>query len=147
MSFLGIDIKFSKQVITWEYAEMPFKPKDATVKIQCHVAETMAVNDATERIKSILDAKHKAADLEKGCSAQDHSRVEEQRKLLALLDQCKDLFNSTLGKWNHDPVKLELKPDVEPYHARPYPVPRCHAETLKVEVERLCQTGVLKKVN
>ena len=63
MSFLGIDIKFSDQVITWEYAEMPFKPKDATVKTQYHVAETMAVNDATERIKSILDAKYKAADV------------------------------------------------------------------------------------
>ena len=147
MSFLGIDIKFSDQVITWEYAEMPFKPKDATVKTQYHVAETMAVNDATERIKSILDAKYEAADLEKVCSAQDHLRVEEQRKLLALLDKYKDLFDGTLGKWNHDPVDLELKPDAEPYHARPYPVPRCHAETLKMEVERLCQIGVLKRVN
>ena len=32
MSFLGIDIKFSEQVITWERAEMPFKPKDATAQ-------------------------------------------------------------------------------------------------------------------
>jgi hypothetical protein len=107
----------------------------------------MAVNDATERIKSILDAKYEAADLEKVCSAQDHLRIEEQRKLLALLDKYKDLFDGTLGKWNHEPVELELKPDAEPYHARPYPVPRCHAETLKMEVERLCQIGVLKRVN
>ena len=72
MSFLEIDIKFSKQVITWECAEMPFKPKDATVKTQCHVAETMAVHDTTERITSILDAKYEAADLEKVCYGQDH---------------------------------------------------------------------------
>ena len=52
-----------------------------------------------------------------------------------------------LGKWNHDPIELELKPDAQPYHARPYPIPRCHAETLKMEIERLCQAGVLKKVN
>ena len=126
---------------------MPFKPKDATVKTQYHVAETMAVQDATDHIKSILDAKYEAADLEKVCSAQDHLRVEEQRQLLALLDKYKDLFDGTLGKWNHEPIELELKPDAEPYHARPYPVPRCHAQALQMEVECLCQIGVLKKVN
>ena len=147
LSFLGIDIRFSEQVVTWENADMPFKPKDATVETQYHVAESMAVTEATDRIKGILDAKYEAADLEKICSAQDHLKVEEQRKLFSLLDKYKDLFNGTLGKWNHEPVDLELKPDAVPYHARPYPVPRCHAETLKMEVERLCEIGVLKKVN
>ena len=147
LSFLGIDIKFSEQVVTWDHGEMPFKPKDATVQTQYHVAESMAVNEATDRIKSILDAKYEAADLEQVCSAQDHLAIAEQQKLLALLNKYKDLFDGTLGKWKHNPIELELKPEAEPYHARPYPVPRCHAQTLKMEVERLCQIGVLKKVN
>ena len=33
------------------------------------------------------------------------------------------------------------------YHARPFPVPRCHSETLKMEIEWLVEIGVLKKVN
>jgi hypothetical protein len=36
---------------------------------------------------------------------------------------------------------------VEPYHARPYPAPRVHENTLKAEADCLCQVGVLKKVN
>ena len=147
LSFLGMDIKFSEQVVTWEHAEMPFKPKDATVQTQCHIAESMAITEATDRIKDILDAKCEAADLEKVCSQQNHLTEDKQQRLLTLLDKCKDLFDGTLGKWNHEPIDLELKPDAKPYHARPYPVPRCHAETLKMEVERLCQIGALKKVN
>ena len=147
LSFLGIDIKFSEQVVTWDYGEMPFKPKDATVQTQYHVAESMAVSEATDRIKSILEAKYEAADLKQVCLSQDHLNEEEQQKLQALLNKYKGLFDGTLGKWRHDPIELELKPDAQPYHARPYPVPRCHAETLKMEVERLCLIGVLKKVN
>jgi hypothetical protein len=67
--------------------------------------------------------------------------------LFDLLDKYSDLFDGTLGKWNEEPVKLELKEGATPYHARPFPVPKCHAETLKMEVERLVEIGVLKKVN
>ena len=31
--------------------------------------------------------------------------------------------------------------------SRPYPIPKWHADTLKMEVDRLVQIGVLKKVN
>ena len=44
-------------------------------------------------------------------------------------------------------MKLSLNEGAEPYHARAFPIPRVHMETLKMEVERLCQLGVLKKVN
>ena len=37
--------------------------------------------------------------------------------------------------------------DVKPYHAKPFPVPRVHEKTLPIEIDRLCQIGVLKKVN
>ena len=44
-------------------------------------------------------------------------------------------------------MDLELKSDATPYHARAYPIPKCHMDTLKMEVQRLCDLGVLKKVN
>ena len=53
----------------------------------------------------------------------------------------------TLGRWTGDPVDIELKPDAQPCHARPYPVPKCHQDTLRNEVGRLVEIGVLKKVN
>ena len=63
LSFLGIDISFSNQVITWDGAEMPFKPRQATPETAFHIQEGMVVSDATERIKTILDAKYEARSL------------------------------------------------------------------------------------
>ena len=42
---------------------------------------------------------------------------------------------------------IELRPDATPYHAKPYPIPYSRLHTLKLEVERLVQAGVLRKVN
>ena len=64
-----------------------------------------------------------------------------------LLRKYEELFDGQLGRWHGQEVKLELKPDVTPYHARACNMPRCHMQTLKAEVERLVQIGVLKKVN
>jgi hypothetical protein len=40
-----------------------------------------------------------------------------------------------------------LKADVTPYHARAFPIPKVHEATLKLEAQRLCDLGVLKKAN
>ena len=66
---------------------------------------------------------------------------------MALLENYSDLFDGTLGHWTNDPYKVELKEGVTPYHARAYPIPKIHENTLKVEVDRLCKLGVLKRVN
>ena len=71
----------------------------------------------------------------------------ERKDLLALLRRYEELFDGTLGRWTEDPIKIELKEGAEPYHARPFPIPRVHVETLKMEVSRLVELGVLKKVN
>jgi hypothetical protein len=42
---------------------------------------------------------------------------------------------------------IELKLDAKPYHSRPFPVPKIHVATLKIELECLTKAGVLKKVN
>jgi hypothetical protein len=117
LSFLKIDIRFSEQVVIWDGSEMSFKPVEASVTTDYHIAKTMAVEDQMERIKKILDAKSSATDLEKVCSSQSHLKLEKQQKLLALLMKFEDLFDGTLGKWNEEPVKLELKEGATPYHA------------------------------
>jgi hypothetical protein len=115
--FLKIDICFSDQVVIWDGSKMPFKPVEASATTDCHISETMAVEDQMERIKKVLDAKYSATDLEKVCSSQSHLKLEKQQKLLALLMKFEDLFDRMLGKWNEEPVKLELKEDATPYHA------------------------------
>ena len=40
---------------------------------------------------------------------------------------------------------MKLRPGAVPYHARPFPVPKAYEQTTRVEIERLCKIGVLRK--
>ena len=57
------------------------------------------------------------------------------------------MFDGTLGKWTGSKAQLDPVEGAEPYHAKAFPIPKVHLETLKMEVERLCEIGVLKRVN
>ncbi len=54
------------------------------------------------------------------------------------------MLDGTLGHWDCNPVLLQLKEGAQPYHGRPFPIPKKHMETLKKEIQRLCNLGVLK---
>ncbi len=64
--------------------------------------------------------------------------------MLNLLTKYEDLFDVTLGDWNTEPVSFELKDGAKPHHGRAYSVPHAHKETLKKELNRLCELGVLE---
>ena len=147
LDFLSIDLRFSTKEVEWDHCTMPFKKWDATPLDAYHIGEPGVVQDATERVKRILEAKYEKADLRQICSAHSHLQFQQQQKLLALLEKYEDVFDGTLGTWKGAEVDLELVPNATPYHARSYPVPKCHMDTWKMEVERLCEIGVLKKVN
>ena len=56
-----------------------------------------------------------------------------------MLQKFEHLFNGSLGAWNDAPHNIKIKPDVTPYHARWYSIPKCHDSLVKL--------GVLRKVN
>ena len=126
---------------------MPFKDRYATFETAFHVDDIGSVRESMARIKRILDATYKKADLEKITSECQHLNVEERESLLTLLTKYESLFDGTLGFWNHEEYDIELQPGVKPYHARAYPIPKIHEQALRTEVERLCSIGVLRKVN
>eukprot|EP00804_Cyclotella_cryptica_P011519 CCRYP_019883-RA/>CCRYP_019883-RA protein AED:0.08 eAED:0.25 QI:0/-1/0/1/-1/1/1/0/404 len=72
------------------------------------------------------------------------ARVPEQTKLLELLQEFEELFSGKLGDWDCKPVSLQLKEGAQPYHGRPFPIPKKHVEITKREVQMLCDLGVLK---
>ena len=144
---LGIDISFKEGTVTWDNMSVPMKSPDITEPESYTINESDALQKCEQRIKSILDAKYEPADLEKIVSQCKHLNDNEQEKLLSLLNKFKSLFDGQLGHWKAEDYDIELKPDAEPYHARPFPIPKIHEGTLKMEVERLCEVGVLKKVN
>ncbi len=108
--------------------------------------EPQSTLDATKRLIKILDAKYEKANL-RAITEQDclnHLSATEKNKLLKLLQEFEELFDGTLGDWDCNPVLLQLKEGAQPYHGRPFPIPKKHVETLKKEIQRLCDLGVLK---
>ena len=74
-------------------------------------------------------------------------KTHKKNKLLKLLAKYSTLFDGSLGMWKGSKVKLELKEGAQPYHAKAFPIPRVHMNTLKLEVKKLCKLGVLKQIN
>ncbi len=144
---LGITINYNDLHIEWDGAAVPLKSRDVTRNELAYAEDSPCVREAAERIKRILDAKYEPADLDKVVAESTHLDKEERRALQALLEKHKTLFDGTLGRWKDELYDVELKPDAEPYHARPFPVPKVYEKTLKMEIDRLVKAGVLKKVN
>jgi len=141
LQFLKIDLRFSDNKVKWDGSELPFKDGEATPKEAYHIAEGDVMDDAVSHIKIILDAEHQKADLKNVCQSQTELTVEQKGQLEALLCKYEPLFEGQLGRWQSQEVKLELKEGAKPYHSRAYNIPRCHIQTLKAEVEHVCQNS------
>ena len=103
------------------------------------------MHKTTQCVFHVLDAKYEKADLQSVVSANcTHLSLQDQNKLLELLTEYEELYNWTLGDWNTKPVSFELKEGTEPYHGRPFPIPKSCKETTVKELNRLCELGVLE---
>ena len=98
-------------------------------------------------MKRILDAKYTKADIKTIAESSTHLDPQERNELYNLLKKYECLFDGNLGTWHGKPYDIKLKPDAEPYHGKPFPVPRIHELTFKQELDRLKYLKVIKKVN
>ena len=90
---------------------------------------------ATRRIRRIVDAKCKKADINKVMAKQhQHLNIKETEILLSLLKKYEERFGGTLGMWNIALVYLELRDDAKPVCLRPYPFSRVHKDMFRKEV-------------
>jgi hypothetical protein len=55
-----------------------------------------------------------------------------------------NLFDGTLGDWKTDPVSFKRKEGAKPFQLAPFSVSKIQEDTLKREMQRLCDLGVLK---
>ena len=151
---IGMDLLFSKAEMVWDNASVPMQSIDKLsldwieeLEQELMFSHDPVTTDA-ERIQNIIDAKYCKADLPSITQECDLLNTEEQDQLLNLLHKFEHLFDGTLGSWNSDPVDLELKdPECKPYHSRAYPVPHSQEKKLKEEIQRLCDYGVMRKIN
>jgi transposase InsO family protein len=150
---LGLIINFYDHTMTWEEATIPMKDYGSLPTLQSadeycdQIYLTDVENEVTTRMTRILDAKYEKADLAKVAADSEHLTNDEQSKLLAVLRRYESIFDGGLGLWRTTPIRLELKSDATPYHAKPFPIPRSREETTRKEIDRLCRIGVLQKCN
>jgi hypothetical protein len=69
---------------------------------------------ATDRIVKILDRDYHKADLQKLVAKATQLTKWQHLSLFRLLQKYEALFDGTLGKWNTDPVNIELCEDAKP---------------------------------
>jgi RNase H-like domain found in reverse transcriptase/Reverse transcriptase (RNA-dependent DNA polymerase)/Integrase zinc binding domain len=144
---LGIVLDFQGNKIIWGDGEIPMKPRNSTPETSYHIEDPSPLAGEADRLSRINDAKYSKADLPEVVAAAKGLNIEQQQKLLTLLQKFEPLFDGTLGEWKNTAYHIDLKPDAKPYHAKPFAVPRAYESTFKKEVDRLCKIGVLKKVN
>ena len=72
-------------------------------------SDSDVLQESEKRMKEILDAKYKPADLAKVVETCQDLTKDERQDLLALLEEFKDQFDGTLGTWMGDPYEIELK--------------------------------------
>jgi len=152
MDELGIILNFKEQLITIDEIVLPMQnitqlplPRKNGLDFNslARSLEPKSTELATHRVVRILDANYKRADLPAVVKTCSHLSLVEQKKLLEVLLEYKDLFDGTLGDWKTEPVSFELKRDAKPYHSKAFPIPRVHKETILKEIKRLEELGVI----
>ena len=152
MSELGITLDFKDQTMTWDDSTINMKDPESLKEIIGTVNdffwkndqyETEVLQEASAHLQKILDVKHAPVDLDEVIQTCGHLTKDKKHQLHALLCKYKHLFDGTLGTWQNEPSNIELK-EAKPYHSRPFPVPKIHEHTVKVELDRLIKLGVVK---
>ncbi len=146
-------LDFSERVITLDGLQCPMKSDDELMDKNMlyntyrEATEPTSTKEETARVTKILDAKYEKADLPKvvqeNCA---HLTSDQKNALLRLLLKHEDMFQGTLGEWKGEYVHFELKPGAKPFRGRPFQVPRIHRDTIKKEIKRLCDLGVLEVI-
>ena len=122
--------------IHWDNAAIPWRNIDSTANDMFALSQNNApFKSETNRMKCILDAKYSKADIKTIAESFTHLDLQERNELYTLLKKYECLCDGNLGTCNGNPYDIKLKPDAEPYHGKPFPVPRIHELTFKQELD------------
>ena len=121
--------------IQWDDSAIPWRDIDSTTNNVFALSQHNApFNSETKRMKRILDSKYSKADIKTIAESSTHLDNQEINELYTLLKKYECLFGGNPGTWHGKPYDIKLKPDAEPYHGKPFPVPRIHELTFKQEL-------------
>jgi hypothetical protein len=147
MKELNLDVLSSDLTITMGHVKIPWTNRTAKSSSLFNIDDDIDMDDSADRVRKILDAKYEPAKLDEIVAECDLS-PDQKIRLLSLLEKYESLFDGTLGTLNMEPYDIELADDAKPYHLkRAYTVPQAYIKTLKMEVERLVELGILEEIN
>ena len=101
------------------------------------IKESKNIKSATNGIKKILEVKYKQADSKEITTEFKYLSSDEQFLICRLLKTHENLFDGALGNYTGTEYKIELLNEAQPYHAKPFPIPKAHEETLETDVNIL----------
>ena len=134
--YLGIDSHGTDMTIHWDDASILWRDIDSTTNDVFALSQHNApFNSETKRMKRILNAKYTKANIKIIAESSTHIDPQEINELNTLSKKYECLFDGNLGTWHGKPYDIKLKPDVEPYHVKTFPVTRIHEITFIQELE------------
>ena len=102
LQIIGLKINYEDMTVEWEQNSTPMKSVDCDIPEHFAIEDSEAVQEATNRVKRILDAKYEPASLLEIVQSCTHLTIPERNKLFILLKDFEDLFAGTLGKWKNE---------------------------------------------
>jgi hypothetical protein len=152
---LKLVLDFDTQCVSCNVIDQPMKTQGGLQKVTAHyedlysalmapvstifqddyeeTREPQHVHASNKCQTRILDANYKAADLKEVIKRISTIDDIEKKNHLKLLRKYKHLFDGTEGNFEKSDVKLNLKEDAKPYHAKAFTVPKNPHDTLKHE--------------
>jgi len=97
-------------------------------------------------LTEILPANYKPTDVQNIADNQTHLTTEECEKLKNVLLDFQDLFQGKFGKYNGEPVALELLPGSQQFNGKPFSNPKAYKEVTKDEIKCLESLDILTPV-
>ena len=93
----------------------------------------------------IKESTYKSVSIADVIAAQSHLLSEQAQSLSKMLEKHTTLFDGILKVCPHHLVHLDVAPNAIPKHLRTYPVAHLHLDVSKIELQRLCNIGVLER--
>jgi len=148
---IGLDIHYSASQFTWDNISVAMVPSGYWTKEKIStIAKSWnkQISEPTNEVQitEILPAEYKPIDINKVVNKQTHLSPEEREKLRNILLDFTELYQGKCGKYNGEPVFLELIPGSKPYYGKPFSIPKAYEQVTKDDIKSLEALGLLTQV-
>ena len=145
MGQIGLNLLFGTNEFQWGEIKIPMIPRGHWSRKRLEKELELIEEEEDIEENNLLESTYEKPDLQETCNNQTHLDKGKRNKLFAMLKIVEEAFQGILGEWKGRSIDIELKTDAIPYHGRAYKIPQSLKATLKKEIDRLEDIGVLIK--